>query len=245
MGRSEAAGRGRRGAHRSEPENSGALATVGHVLESTVPKRVRPPRLLSVLVISGVMIALVLFGYSTTQIYLRFSEPPVDNGADTAPGGVLDSEPSPEAGEEPDAGTSQTRAEEPGEEPGDDEDGADGSDRPPDASPEQGGADAAGASGAVSYSTVESSDSNFTGQVTVTNTGDGSMDGWELVLGFSDATVTSAWDVDWEATSDGVIARQPSWSGGIAPGESVTVHFTAEGRAQEPASCTLNGAPCS
>ncbi|MFW5416713.1 cellulose binding domain-containing protein [Nocardiopsis sp. CNT-189] len=242
MGRSEAAGRGRRGAHRSEPENSGPLATVGHVLESTVPKRVRPPRLLSVLVISGVMIGLVLFGYSTTQIYLRFSEPPVEHGAGPAPGGALDSAPSPDAGGGRDDTTSQTGAEQPGEEPG--RDGGE-PERSPEAAQEEDGAAAAGTAGAVSYSTVESSESNFTGRVTVTNTGDGAMDGWELVLGFSDATVTSAWDVEWEATSDGVVARQPAWSGGIAPGESVTVSFTAEGSAQEPTSCTLNGAPCS
>ena len=68
-------GRGRRGAHRAEPTGSGPLATVGHVLGSTVPKRVSPPRPLRVAVVSGAIVGALLFSYSTTQIYLRFTEP--------------------------------------------------------------------------------------------------------------------------------------------------------------------------
>ncbi|MDA2808514.1 cellulose binding domain-containing protein [Nocardiopsis suaedae] len=211
MGRRSGSGGGRRGAHRSEPEHSGALRTVGLMLGSTVPKRVRPPRLLSVLLISGVTVGLVLFGYSTTQIYLRFSEPPVEHGA--TPTG-------PSAGpsaQEPEGGGGEARAEE----------------------------DASGAPAALSYTTVETSSTAFTGRVTLTNTGPAALEGWELVLGFDTARVTSARDVDWEATGDGMVAREPASRGGLAPGESVEVTFTAEGVAQPPTSCTFNGAPCS
>ncbi|WP_017626279.1 cellulose binding domain-containing protein [Nocardiopsis chromatogenes] len=209
MGRRGGSGGGRRGAHRSEPEHSGALRTVGLMLGSTVPKRVRPPRLLSVLLISGVTVGLVLFGYSTTQIYLRFSEPPVEHG--TTPVG-------PSAGPSTqDSGGGEARAEE----------------------------DASGAPAALSYTTVEASSTAFTGRVTVTNTGSTALEGWELVLGFDGATVTSAWDVDWEATGSGVVARAPASGGGLAPGESVEVNFTAEGVAQPPSSCTFNGDSCS
>ncbi|MDA2813495.1 cellulose binding domain-containing protein [Nocardiopsis sp. RSe5-2] len=209
MGRRSGSGGGRRGAHRSEPEDSGPLRTVGLMLGSTVPKRVRPPRLLSVLLISGVTVGLVLFGYSTTQIYLRFSEPPVEHG--TTPAG-------PSAGPSTqDSEGGEARAEE----------------------------DAAGAPANLSYTTVESSATAFTGRVTLTNTGSTALEGWELVLGFDGATVTSAWDVDWEATGDGVVARAPASDGGLAPGESVDVTFTAEGTAQAPSSCTFNGNPCS
>lgn len=202
---------GRRGAHRSEPEHSGPLQTVGLMLGSTVPKRVRPPRLLSVLLISGITVGLVLFGYSTTQIYLRFSEPPVEHGVTPA---------GPSAGpsaRDAEGGGGEARAEE----------------------------DAGGAPADLSYTTVESSSTAFTGRVTLTNTGSTALEGWELVLGFDGATVTSAWDVDWEATGDGVVARAPASDRDLAPGESVEVTFTAEGTAQPPSSCTFNGAPCS
>ncbi len=195
------------------------------MLESTVPKRVQPPRLLTVLLVSGVTLALTLFGYSTTQIYLRFSEPPMDQGS--APGsGTSDRiDPTESAG----TGTS---APGPGASAGPGDDTKDGS-----------GTDAPIIS-TVSYQTVESSGTAFTGEVTVTNTSDSVLDGWELALGFADAEVTSAWNVDWEPTQDGIIARQPAGAAGLAPGETVTVGFTAEGTAQSPTSCLLNGRSC-
>lgn len=88
----------RRGAHRSEPENAGALRRFGGLLESTVPKRVEPPRLLNVLVISGVILGLLLFGYSTTQIYLQFGGGP---GTPEVPGAQEDMAPSHDATPEP------------------------------------------------------------------------------------------------------------------------------------------------
>ncbi|WP_067966959.1 cellulose binding domain-containing protein [Nocardiopsis trehalosi] len=198
----------RRGAHRAEPADSGPLATVGHVLESTVPKRVQPPRFLTVLLVSGTTLALTLFGYSTTQIYLRFSDP--GDGPSGSPGasGPLD----------PGAGGASPSA------------------------PAAGGGDTSVS--AVSYRTVESSSGTFTGRVTVTNTGADVLEDWELDLGFADARVTSADSVEWEPTDSGVVARPPAGSGGLAPGASVTVDFTAEGPAQSPITCSLNGAPC-
>ncbi|MFC4560293.1 cellulose binding domain-containing protein [Nocardiopsis mangrovi] len=184
---------------------------MGHVLESTVPKRVQPPRFLTVMVVSGVTLALTLFGYSTTQIYLRFSEPPDAQGA------------------LPDAGATAAP------------DTAPGVGGPDTAPPDSGGSTSVSA---VSYQTVETSSDSFTGQVTVTNTGGSALDGWELSLGFSDATVTDAWDVEWERTGSGIVARQPDWADPLEPGDSVTVSFTAEGEAQRPDSCSLNDAPC-
>ncbi len=220
MGRQEEPGRAHRGAHRAEPERSGPLATVGYVLGSTVPKRVEPPRLLSVLVVSGVALGLLLFAYSTTQIYLRFSEPPMDQESAPQPGssGALRPSEAPSGqGTESDGGaTSQS--------------GDDGSPAGP---------------GTVAYRTVETSDTGFTGQVTLTNTSENPMQGWELTLGFDDAEVTSAWDVEWDSTENGVTARQPESATALEPGESATVNFTAEGAAQTPAECALNGHTCS
>ncbi|WP_026128622.1 cellulose binding domain-containing protein [Nocardiopsis halophila] len=234
MGRNDGSGKARRGAHRSEPEQSGPLQTVGIVLGSTVPKKVRPPRLLSVLLLSGVTLGLVLFGYSTTQIYLRFSEPPVEHG--TSPSGGPAGGPSAAPGDG--TGGGEARAEQ--------EQGTGGADGSGDGGPGEAGREsAAGEPAAMSYTTVEASSSNFTGRVTLTNTGADTLDGWELVLGFDGATVTSAWDVEWEATGDGVVARAPDWGDGLAPGESVEVNFTAEGTAQAPSTCVFNGESCS
>ncbi|ASU82865.1 hypothetical protein CDO52_08770 [Nocardiopsis gilva YIM 90087] len=223
MGRHSGAGGSRRGAHRSEPENTSALASVGHVLESTVPKRVDPPRLLTVLLISGVTLALTLFGYSTTQIYLRFSDPPA--GHEASPGTGQS-----ERLDQPDARPSASATPEGDGEPRSATENAPAADDPEPST--------------VTYRLVEATDTTFTGAVTVTNTGDSTLRGWELALGFSDATVTSAWDADWETTSSGLIARPSDGQGGLAPGASVTVHFIAEGSAQSPTSCSLNGHFC-
>lgn len=60
MGRHNGEGGDRRGAHRSEPVGDGTLAAVTHLLGTTVPKRVQPPRLLNVLLFSGVTLSLIL-----------------------------------------------------------------------------------------------------------------------------------------------------------------------------------------
>ncbi|MUL42197.1 hypothetical protein FZ103_13575 [Streptomonospora sp. PA3] len=204
-----------RGAHRSEPAEKGRLAAVGYFLGSTVPKRVQPPRLLNVLLISGVTIALTLFGYSTTQIYLRFSEPPAAQGGGTAPGASEQLAPS-------------------------------GGSAPPAPEEDSSGGDAPRADmvSVVSYQAVESSATQFTGEVTVTNTGSAVLEDWQLVLEFADAEVTSVEDAQWRATENGIIASEPERSGGLGPGESVTLGFTADGRAQNPVACSLNGHPC-
>ncbi|MFD0774890.1 cellulose binding domain-containing protein [Streptomonospora algeriensis] len=195
--------------HRSEPADKSPMAAVGYFLGSTVPKRVQPPRLLNVLLISGVTLALTLFGYSTTQIYLRFSEPPIAQEAGpTAPD------------------TSERVAPSGGP------------------APEEGGESTAEMVSVVSYEAVESSSTGFTGEVTVTNTGSAVLEDWELALEFADAEVTSVREADWRATENGVVASEPAGADGLEPGDSVVLHFTAEGRAQNPVACSLNGSPC-
>ncbi|CAL9438893.1 hypothetical protein SUDANB121_02217 [Nocardiopsis dassonvillei] len=93
----------RRGAHRSEPSDTGALRRLGGLIESTVPKRVEPPRLLNVLVVSGVILGLLLFGYSTTQIYLQFGGGP--GGAAQNPGTQDGAGPSGDLTPQPETGT--------------------------------------------------------------------------------------------------------------------------------------------
>ena len=87
----------RRGAHRSEPADTGTLRRLGGFIESTVPRRVEPPRLLNVLVVSGVVLGLLLFGYSTTQIHLQFGGGPEGDAQNPGAGG----EPGPSGGMTP------------------------------------------------------------------------------------------------------------------------------------------------
>ncbi|PSK95603.1 cellulose binding domain-containing protein [Murinocardiopsis flavida] len=209
---------GRRGAHRSGPTGDGRLAAATHLLGTTVPRRVRPPRLLNVMLVSGVTVGLVLFGYSTTQIYLRFNDPHGGAG-EPAPGATMSPLPSAEPGHPSHGAPDPSR--------GDTRNTADRRD----------------GDTAVSYRAVEATGGDFTGKITITNSGGGTLDNWVLTLGFSEATVTSAWDAEWQATESGVVVRKPEGENGLAPGESKTVNVTVEGDRQTP-ECTLNGRSC-
>ncbi|WP_160050277.1 cellulose binding domain-containing protein [Nocardiopsis sp. FR4] len=209
----------RRGAHRSEPENAGALRRLGGFIESTVPKRVEPPRLLNVLVVSGVILGLLLFGYSTTQIYLQFGGTP---GATETPGTQNGAEPTQDAS--PGAEGSESAA------------GGDGTQGPQ----TQAGSEPT----TVVYRVLESAPTAFTGHVTITNTSRSRLDAWELALAFDSAQVTSVNGADWEEIRGGILARQPDGRDGLEPGESVALTFEAEGVAQSPIRCSLNGHVC-
>lgn len=208
----------RRGAHRSEPDDAGALRRFGGLLGSTVPKRVEPPRLLNVLVISGVLLGLLLFGYSTTQIYLQFGGTP---GASEMPGPQDGAEPSHDASPSDEHDAADT------------EDGDDGPQTQAGAEPTT-----------VGYQVLESTTTGFTGQVTVTNTSSTPLDAWELALAFETAEVTDVPDADWEALDDGILARQSGTDSGLEPGDSVSLTFEAVGVAQSPTRCSLNGHVC-
>lgn len=208
----------RRGAHRSEPEDAGALRRIGGLLESTVPKRVEPPRLLNVLVISGVILGLLLFGYSTTQIYLQFGGTP---GATEAPGPQDGAEPTHDASPGPEREGSSS---------------GDGSTGPQ----TQAGSEPT----TVVYQVVEATSVGFTGRVTVTNTSQTSLDAWELALAFETAEVTEVHDADWEPLEDGILARASGPNGHLEPGASVSLTFDAIGVSQSPVRCSLNGHVC-
>lgn len=207
----------RRGAHRSEPEDAGALRRFGGLIESTVPKRVEPPRLLNVLVVSGVILGLLLFGYSTTQIYLQFGGPP---GTSEEPGAQDGAQPTHDASPEP----------------GDSSSGQEGARGPQ----TQAGSEPT----TVVYQVMETTSAGFSGQVTVTNTSRSRLEGWELALAFDSAEVTSVNGADWGEIEDGILARQPAQDDGLEPGDSVVLTFEATGVPQSPVRCSLNGHIC-
>ena len=209
----------RRGAHRSEPTDVGALRRLGGLIESTVPKRVEPPRLLNVLVVSGVILGLILFGYSTTQIYLQFGGTP---GVSETPDAQDGAQPTHDASPEPTGDGSAA--------------GGDGRQGPQ----TQAGSEPT----TVSYQVLESTSVGFTGHVTVTNTSRTRLDAWELALAFDSAEITDVSDADWEPIDDGILARQPGSRDGLEPGASATLTFQALGVPQSPVRCSLNGHVC-
>lgn len=219
MGRHGWRNSNRRGVHRSEPEDGGVLRRLGGLIESTVPKRVEPPRLLNVLVVSGVILGLLLFGYSTTQIYLQFGSTPgatEDPGAQDGARPTHDASPGTDA-EEPAAGGEGTRGPQ-----------------------TQAGSEPT----TVVYRITESTAAGFSGHVTITNTSQTSLDGWELALAFDSAEVTHVNGADWEEIEGGILARRPADQDSLAPGDSVALTFEAVGVAQSPVRCSLNGHVC-
>ncbi|WP_116243796.1 cellulose binding domain-containing protein [Nocardiopsis sp. FIRDI 009] len=215
MGRHVSRHDSRRGAHRSEREDAGALRRIGGFLESTVPKRVEPPRLINVLVVSGVILGLLLFGYSTTQIYLQFGGAP---GATEAPGAQDGLHPSGDAS------------------PNQEHEGSSGDS----AEEVQAGVEPT----TVVYEIVDTTDTGFTARVTVTNTSRATLDTWELALAFETAEVTEVRDADWEPFADGILARQPGSQEALDPGDSATLELDALGVVQSPVRCSLNGHVC-
>ncbi|PDP84750.1 cellulose-binding protein [Glycomyces fuscus] len=219
MGRHGWRNSNRRGVHRSEQEDVGALRRLGGLIESTVPKRVEPPRLLNVLVVSGVILGLLLFGYSTTQIYLQFGGTP---GATQDPGTQDGAQPTHDA-------SPGTDAEEPA--------AGGGGGRGPQT---QAGSEPT----TVVYRVTESTSVGFSGHVTVTNTSRVGLDGWELALAFDSAEVTHVNGADWEEIEDGILARGPADQDILEPGDSVALTFEAVGVPQSPIRCSLNGHVC-
>ena len=88
----------------------------------------------------------------------------------------------------------------------------------------------------------------LTENITITNTGTSTVNGWSLVFTLaSGQTVTSAWNATISPTTGKVTATNLSYNGTLAPGASTTIGFQAThtGNAAAPASFALNGSTCS
>jgi glucuronoarabinoxylan endo-1,4-beta-xylanase len=104
----------------------------------------------------------------------------------------------------------------------------------------------AGTGARVSY-TMSTWSSGFTANISITNTGTSTIDGW--TLGFSlpsGQTITSGWNATFSPTSGQVNAHNVSYNGTLAPGSSTDLGFQAThtGNTAEPSAFTLNGVPC-
>ncbi|SBT42002.1 extracellular catalytic domain type 1 short-chain-length polyhydroxyalkanoate depolymerase [Micromonospora narathiwatensis] len=94
---------------------------------------------------------------------------------------------------------------------------------------------------------VNAWNTGLTADVTITNTGAATVNGWSLAFTLpAGQTITSGWNATYSPTSGAVTARNVSYNATIPPNGSVSIGFQANhtGNTGRPASFTLNGATC-
>jgi peptidoglycan/xylan/chitin deacetylase (PgdA/CDA1 family) len=94
---------------------------------------------------------------------------------------------------------------------------------------------------------VNAWNSGLTADITITNTGSSTINGWSLSFALpSGQTIVGGWNASYSPTSGQVTARNASYNGTINPGASVGIGFQANhtGNTAKPSSFTLNGAAC-
>ncbi|MCI4065556.1 cellulose binding domain-containing protein [Micromonospora sp. R77] len=96
--------------------------------------------------------------------------------------------------------------------------------------------------------TVNAWGNGLTEDITVTNTGTSTINGWSLVFTLPGGqSIVSGWNATYSPNSGQVTARNVDYNGTIAPNASVNLGFQANhtGSTAKPSSFTLNGATCS
>jgi hypothetical protein len=99
----------------------------------------------------------------------------------------------------------------------------------------------------ASYQPGPSWGAGYSGQYTITNPGTSAVTGWTLGFTLPEGTaLTSLWDGSYTDDGGQVTVTDDSWDATIAPGGTVSVGFVTHSGSQagQPASCTINGAPC-
>ncbi|MFC7531771.1 cellulose binding domain-containing protein [Actinoplanes sp. GCM10030250] len=96
-------------------------------------------------------------------------------------------------------------------------------------------------------STVNAWNSGLTAGITVTNTGNSTINGWNLAFTLaSGQTITSGWNATYSPASGRVTATNVSYNAALAPGASVSFGFQAThtGNSGPPTAYALNGSTC-
>jgi endo-1,4-beta-xylanase len=117
--------------------------------------------------------------------------------------------------------------------------------RPPTSSPPP---NPGGGSGCRVTNSVSAWNNGLTDNLTITNTGSASINGWSLRFNLaSGQTITSGWNASYSPSSGQVTATNVSYNAAIPPGGSTTIGFQAthNGNNGAPTGFTLNGAACS
>ena len=108
-------------------------------------------------------------------------------------------------------------------------------------------ASSGGGSGARVTYTMNTWGSGFTANISITNTGTSTINGWTLAFTLpSGQVITSSWNATFSPSSGQVSARNVTYNGTLAPGATVDIGFQANhtGNTAEPTAFTLNGIPC-
>ncbi|MGN9809719.1 cellulase family glycosylhydrolase [Micromonospora sp. BQ11] len=97
----------------------------------------------------------------------------------------------------------------------------------------------------ATYKQVNAWQGGFQGELTVKNTGTGTLNPWSVTWTWpAGVTLASGWNATVTQSGTTVTAAAPSWAPSLAAGASVTVGFTANGAASTPGSVKLNGTAC-
>ncbi|UFR01167.1 cellulose binding domain-containing protein [Streptomyces sp. Go40/10] len=89
--------------------------------------------------------------------------------------------------------------------------------------------------------------SGFTADLTITNRGTDTIDGWTLTYAYSgNQKLTSGWNGTWSQSGQTVTAKNASYNGTIAAGAAVSTgaQFTYSGTNTAPTSFAVNGTTC-
>ncbi|MEU4370799.1 cellulose binding domain-containing protein [Micromonospora chersina] len=95
--------------------------------------------------------------------------------------------------------------------------------------------------------TVNAWNNGLTEDITVTNTGTSTVNGWSLVFTLpAGQTIVGGWNATYAPTSGQVTARNVDYNATLAPNASLSIGFQAThtGNTARPSGFTLNGAAC-
>ncbi|WP_326823290.1 cellulose binding domain-containing protein [Streptosporangium sp. NBC_01756] len=82
---------------------------------------------------------------------------------------------------------------------------------------------------AATYTTVNSWQGGFQGEVAVKNTGTSPRAGWTVSWTFADRQISQSWNAAVTQTGSAVSARNAAWNGSLAPGATAVFGFIASG----------------
>uniref|UniRef100_UPI000E6A83AC glycoside hydrolase family 48 protein n=1 Tax=Streptomyces scabiei TaxID=1930 RepID=UPI000E6A83AC len=105
---------------------------------------------------------------------------------------------------------------------------------------------AAGVQCSVDYKTNDWG-SGFTTDVTITNRGTDTVDGWTLTYAYSgDQKLMNGWNGSWAQSGRNISVKDAGWNGKIAAGAAVSAgaQFTYSGTNAAPTSFSVNGTAC-
>jgi endoglucanase len=89
--------------------------------------------------------------------------------------------------------------------------------------------------------------SGFTANVTITNTGNSTINGWELAYIFpGNQAISNAWNGTAAQSGSRVTVTDAGWNGNLAPNGTASFGFQAtySGSNAVPTTFTLNGSSC-